>query len=130
MKKRWSKLITIITMIVVVLTGCIQNAYAMNELSWESSNNYYESHNVLVIEGFFRNNCDRVVKKVNVMHFEILTRRFPQETHWHPLCSADFVNIYLDLAPGQTKYWTFRFNAPPNSGNQMLANCFINSLVE
>jgi hypothetical protein len=93
-------------MVCILLIGFASTAMAAASLQWNTDRVYYDSTNVIVIEGYFYNNGTRNITWVNWHNVKVYFKQ--SNTNWWLQAGTTYRDLNINLAPGDSIRWTFR----------------------
>jgi hypothetical protein len=98
------KLLAGILLAMIMIISLNQAVEASNNLGWKTTRVYFDNNDRLVVEGFFLNNGERTIIKVNQIRFRVDVGRNEDKR-----TIADFTSQSNDmyLEPGQTLNYRF-----------------------
>lgn len=89
-----------------LLAGFASTALAAPSLHWQTEQVYYDSHERLIIEGYFYNNGTQAITWINWQELKVYFRQ--HNTRWWLQAAATFNDLNVTLYPGDSIHWTFR----------------------
>lgn len=85
-------------------------AGAANEIQFTATNVRFSDSNTLTVDGYFVNQGRHHIDRVNAL---VLNVSYLTSLGWNT-SKGSFQAIPIDLAPGESKSWTFKLNNTPS----------------